>query len=352
MNRFLTAILLLLIAGSAIADTHTLANAKSFGDSLAPPMTDYSVAYLSQIFGTVGNVLQGTSGQVLGKIFDIFNKGVLVVAAFYLGYNVVLIAMRAAGEGSFMGQNRNVAFVFLRIAFGFALIIPSSTTGYSFLQDIFMKVVVEGVGLADQTWDSALQYLRYGGELYIPPATLSTDTNIITNAVGAGASTPSAVTLILQDEVCMIKSSHWRKEDWSGKGTAPYFDSYHPVFSNDPMAVAGNYVYFPGLGNQRPSDGYGHYSVNHAAYPGSFPECGYAQSMQLSKSQQQSLSPGQIAAAQAYSYSALKQLVISLMPAAQALVDHPNSAASPSQLAGQNNIKIVFSCILAYSNLI
>src|SRR3989338_4923959 len=74
--------------------------------------------------------------------------------------------------------------------------------------------------------------------------------------------------------------------------------------------------------------------------------------MQLSKSQQQSLSPGQIAAAQAYSYSALKQLVISLMPAAQALVDHPNSAASPSQLAGQNNIKIVFSGILAYSNLI
>src|SRR3990167_2298432 len=114
MNRFLTAILLLLIAGSAIADTHTLANAKSFGDSLAPPMTDYSVAYLSQIFGTVGNVLQGTSGQILGKMFDIFNEGVLVAAAIYLAIMTVQMILRAALDHTSL--MKNAPFHFLRIA--------------------------------------------------------------------------------------------------------------------------------------------------------------------------------------------------------------------------------------------
>ena len=85
MNRLFTAIILLLVTGSALAaDSGTISQVHQFASTLSPPETDYSVAYLDQIFGTVGNVLQGTSGQILGKMFDIFNKGVLVVAAPYI----------------------------------------------------------------------------------------------------------------------------------------------------------------------------------------------------------------------------------------------------------------------------
>src|SRR3990167_5382405 len=134
MNRLFTAIILLLVSGVALADTTgTLTQAQNFASTISPPETDYSVAYLSQIFGTVGNVLQGTSGQILGNMFKILNEGLLVVAALWLGYTTITTTLHASQEGSFMGQNRNIMFVLLRVAFGFALIIPSSTTGYSLL---------------------------------------------------------------------------------------------------------------------------------------------------------------------------------------------------------------------------
>ena len=334
----------------------SLTEAEQFASTLSPPETDYSVAYLGQIFGTVGNVLQSTYGQVLGQLFKIFNKGVLVVAALYLAMTVVQVTLRAATEGSFMGQNRNVFMVWLRVALGFIFIIPSPNTGYSLLQDIFMRVVVASVGLADQTWDAALQYLRYGGELYIPPANLTTDTNIISNAAGS-MTTPGPVTQILQDEVCMINSAGWEETNWKQNNpgrTAPYFNRYHHV---DTDAATG-IIYFPGVGNSA-SAGANAYSINGTSASSSpaFPACGYVTSYLYVPAGSMStltagMSANQLAAAQAYSYTALKQLVLSLMPAAKELANHPNAASDPTQLAGQNNIKTVFSGILAYANLI
>src|SRR3990167_11519540 len=171
ISRIFTALVLLFMASAAFAgaDQDAISQAHAFAKHLHPPLTDYSVAYLGQIFGTVGNVLAGTSGEVLGTMFKIFNEGVLVVAVMWLGYTTVTIALRASHEGSFMGQNRNIGVVFLRVAIGFGLVLPSSATGYSLLQVIFMKIVAQGVGLADQTWDAALNYLKHGGSLYIPP---------------------------------------------------------------------------------------------------------------------------------------------------------------------------------------
>src|SRR3989338_8908434 len=178
MRRWLLMVLVLLVATVDVI-AGPVSDAKDFAQTLTPPDTDYSIGYLSQVFGTVGNVLVGTSGQILGKMFEIFNKGVLVVAAVWLLFTVIQMAVRAAQDGSFLGQNKNGVFVALRIALGFALIIPSSSTGYSLLQNIFMKIVVQGVGLADQVWGAALDYLKYGGQLYVPPSTAFNDPDII-----------------------------------------------------------------------------------------------------------------------------------------------------------------------------
>src|SRR3989344_2123007 len=120
---------------------------------------DLSIAYLGQVFGTVGNVLQGSSGQMLGHLFYKLNEGIIIVAGLWLAYTVFTIVLRSAQEGSFMGANKNVALVFLKIAVGFSLLIPNPATGYSLLQDLVMQVVIQGVGLADQTWSYGLQYV-------------------------------------------------------------------------------------------------------------------------------------------------------------------------------------------------
>src|SRR5262245_8564745 len=70
--------------------------------------TDMSIAYLAQVFGTVGNSLQGTSGQMLGMLFSKLNEGIMVVAGLWLVYTILTIILRSAMDGSFMGQNKHV----------------------------------------------------------------------------------------------------------------------------------------------------------------------------------------------------------------------------------------------------
>lgn len=372
MGRLFTAIVLLLIAGSALAqadlahmDTKNIIDA---AHSLTPPETDYSIAYLSQIFGTVGNVLQGTSGQILGNIFSVFNKGVLIVAALWLVYTGITTVIRASVEGSFMGQNKNVPWIMVRIALGFSLIIPSSTTGYSLLQDLFMKVVIQGVGLADQTWNAALDYIQLGGALYIPPNTMATDPKLVSAALASSTGGGSApFTQIFQDEVCMIESKKWKEEqdkelnanaqdttNYTASSTVPPYTAVYDetdgvikfpgVFSSSDNACGQATRYYQPAPTGQVSSMKA-YDV--AAMPG----------LQMKKNYQSvtSISADQQAAMKAYSWSALKQAVLSLMPAAQQYVNlemwNQQNEISLYSEPIQANAKTVFSALLGYVNL-
>lgn len=356
ISRIITALFLLLITGCALAASapasDAIANAHAFADTLAPPISDYSVAYLSQIFGTVGNVLMGSSGQILGTMFKILNEGVLVVAALWLGYTVLTTALNAAKEGSWMGQNKNIAIVLLRIALGFVLILPSSATGYSLLQDLYMRIVVQGVGLGDQIWDAAIQYFEHGGELYIPPATLQTANDMIPALMGASSHTPG--TVIFLNEVCMIKSQDWRQNQNSqlnakpGSGQVSNADiagNIYNTLGNEPsfpyevrFDENTGMVYFPGA-KDAPSSGSGQ-------------SCGTAQSYTQTPAgaaQAASLTSDQLDRANYYSFSALKQLTLSLLPAAREYADNSQSMLSALSPTAEKN---VLAAVIAYGNLI
>lgn len=398
MRRWIVTILLLLVTTVAFATDGSLDTAKSFSDTLTPPESDYSVAYLGQIFGTVGNVLVGTSGQLLGKMFEIFNKGVLVVAAIWLLFTVVQMAIRAAQDGSFLGQNKNGVFVALRISIGFALIIPSSSTGYSLLQNIFMKIVIQGVGLADQVWDVALNYLQYGGRLFIPPATANSDPNIIQNyVVGAKScvtnrgtldntcsipnSDPSKfpklapVTMLFLDEVCMYlsSSSSWLKASTvkagSTKPTNLYTSdvSYTPSYNPKYHEKQGR-INFPG-GLSTAENGCGSArSVYCASDTLANPTtgCGDTGFDTITKKTDPNLDLDRNKAST--SYAALKQLVDTLLPAAKnfakslepspskSVLDRLHPSSDSDEPGSDDSIspdsKIVFNAILGYVNLI
>ena len=166
--------------------------------------TDLSINFLGQIFGTVGNVLVGTSGQMLGKLFYEFNVGILVVASLWLSYSVLTIVLGSASEGSFMGKQNNIAYTFLRIAIGMGALIPSPTTGYCVIQDIVMEVVVEGVALADMTWTNGINYIQTGGAVWTPPAGASGGVDLsptIAAEIFDGGN--GIVKQVFADEVCM-----------------------------------------------------------------------------------------------------------------------------------------------------
>lgn len=211
MKRILAILAFILLPILALADPQSFASATAVSNH-----TDLSLNYLSEIFGTVGNVLQGSSGQMLGHLLYKFNEGIIVVAGLWLGYSVFTIAWRASSEGSFMGQNKSVPILFLRVALGFGLLIPNPSTGYNLLQDTVMKITVAGVGLADQTWDYALDYLQNGGAVWTKPTTsgasdVTVNGDFIDAMVGSNlGSSGSAAYLpsVFANEVCMISNSN------------------------------------------------------------------------------------------------------------------------------------------------
>ena len=197
MKKLFHAIVLFLLSGVAYASSSAVT------DPAITNHTDLSINYLEQIFGTVGNVLHGTSGQMLGQLFYKLNEGIVVVAGLWLAYTVFTIVLRSAQEGSFMGANKNVALAFLKIALGFALLIPNPATGYSVLQDIVMKVVVAGVGLADTTWRYGLDYVQNGGTLW--PDVLNGKNNIDEDELKDGLKKLGAEPSIMPDENYVMK---------------------------------------------------------------------------------------------------------------------------------------------------
>jgi defect in organelle trafficking protein DotA len=159
--------LLLLLAATAA----TAADAPNLYSNAVAHSTDLSVTYLAMIFGHVGNVLHGTSGQMFGHLMSSFNKGVMVIAAVILGYNVIFTIMRFTTEGTLMSQNRNTFLILFRIGFGFALLIPSPETGYNLIQTTLISVVKHSVSFGDMIWSGVLDHLDKGDVLWHPPAT-------------------------------------------------------------------------------------------------------------------------------------------------------------------------------------
>ncbi len=215
MKKVFFLLVLLLAPFLGLADPHTALNASAVTNH-----TDLSIQYLNEIFGTVGNVLQGGSGQMLGHLLLNFNEGIVYIAGGWLIYSVFIITVRASTEGAFMGQNRNVALLFLRIALGMSLLIPNSTTGYNLLQDVVMKVAVAGVKLADTTWNSALGYLSEGGAVWRQPnsfnqgndpiaAALNPTADYVESMLGKSHEDKSygLMTNVMASEVCMLAST-------------------------------------------------------------------------------------------------------------------------------------------------
>lgn len=169
MKRFWF-LLLSLFSGAAFADA-TVTSQTKVHSFLTPDMltNDVSLNVLSQVFGTVGNVIHGSSGQFVGQLFYKLNQGFCVVAGLWLFYTIASTIFKASQEGSLMGQNRNTFWIFLRISIGIGLLLPMPLTGYSVFQGTVMSVVTQGVGLADQTWSWVLDSLKNGGKIYTDP---------------------------------------------------------------------------------------------------------------------------------------------------------------------------------------
>jgi defect-in-organelle-trafficking protein DotA len=236
--RYLIGTLLLVVSPFVLADTSSLTEV-AFGSSQVNEYTDVSIGFLSQFFGTVGNVLHGVTGQVLGKMFYVFNTGILIAAGIWLCYTVLSVLLKSSQEGSFSGQNRNAAVIFLRIALGVAFLVPSPATGYSVLQAVVAKIVVQGVDMANMVWNKALDYMNEGGTLFTIPDSQGSGVSVF-DSMGDLTNVIGSIKNVLASEVCFYQANSARPDGESADIIVDE-ENYQVQFpgpSDDPNALS------------------------------------------------------------------------------------------------------------------
>ncbi|MCL5260755.1 MAG: DotA/TraY family protein [Gammaproteobacteria bacterium] len=177
----------LLIGFAIILLIPTLAFAAAGGDcdllnvgncfrlNLTPPFTDISRSVLVQLFGSVGGGLETTTSTIFGQIFGLFNAGLLSIAGVGLAYTTIKAITDTAMDGGPMGQKVSY-WVGIRVALGTSLLVPKAT-GYSIINGVVMWLVLQGVGLADLTWNRSLDYLK-SGAVFIAPISEQVNVNL------------------------------------------------------------------------------------------------------------------------------------------------------------------------------
>lgn len=137
-----------------------------WGSLFRPFDNDLSIHFLRQIFGNIpGSGLMSGSTSILSQIFYVFNCGVFGLAALFLTYVVVLTIYDVAHNPEQMKGKANWMQI-IRIPLSVGLMVPIGTSGYSSLNAVIMWAVVQSVGLADNVWQTVVDYMSRGGILY------------------------------------------------------------------------------------------------------------------------------------------------------------------------------------------
>lgn len=141
-----------------------LVSPQTYAVLFTPPPTDKSIELLGVIFGdSIGSIfLGGNANPVLQSLMEHFNLIIVTMGLLVLSYVSIMSTINTAQEGSAMGKKWSALWAPMRSIIGMALMVPGPTTGYSTIQVTVMWVILQGIGIADQIWDIALEGLSQG----------------------------------------------------------------------------------------------------------------------------------------------------------------------------------------------
>ncbi len=122
---------------------------KFFGDAIAckiplPTGSDPICNTLNSADAAVSN------GALVSTVFGVFNAGTLVFATILLTFIGLMVFVRTAQDGEFMGKSWSTTFTAMRLMAGIAFVLPMPN-GYSTIQNFVMYVGLWSSGLANQT---------------------------------------------------------------------------------------------------------------------------------------------------------------------------------------------------------
>lgn len=142
------------------ADTGTASNLHAF----TPPPGDISIDFLHQIFGTAADGIGAGGSTVIGEMMRVFNNAVLFLAMFFVMYTTIMGTINSAHDGVILGKKMSEIWVPIRTVGGSAMLLPLAS-GFSLIQMGVLWLAMQGVGVADATWQAAMSQFATNGTL-------------------------------------------------------------------------------------------------------------------------------------------------------------------------------------------
>jgi conjugal transfer/type IV secretion protein DotA/TraY len=318
---------------------------------LTPSESDLSVQLLNKLFGAGWQNFSGNASGFLQTVLTIFDSAIFSVLGIIAIYGLIMAIAEASHDGVPLGRRYGKWMPF-RIVFAGAFLAPVAN-GISIIQSVFLWVVGMGIGLADATWDKGTTYLITSG-----PAVVASQATGSTLAKDA-----------LQSLVCQ----YWVNQNYYFLTLGSQTGLIQPDGTQGPSLPAGSGSFVnmtttsgaytvtnPSTSGYGPANFFGTnpggtttnlvsqgYSFDGSASSGLPPHiCG---DFTFSYSDSD---PGasSIAAAQS---AALKNMLSTLAPLAQAIVGNASAAAttsSTSALAAMPDPSPLYTAINAYQN--
>ena len=137
---------------------------------LTPPASDLSVILLNKAFGAGWqDFVQNPSG-IFQTLLNVFDSALFAVLGVIATYSLIMGIAEASHDGVPLGQ-RYSRWAIFRIVYASAFLAPVAG-GISIVQSVLLWVAGMGIGLADQTWNAGLNYLIKSG----PAIVMNTET--------------------------------------------------------------------------------------------------------------------------------------------------------------------------------
>lgn len=204
-----------LIPELACADGGVALNTRHSSSIFTIAPYDQSILYLSELFGNMPPLLNGTGSQLMGHLFKIFNTALLTLGIIFTGYTTFVGILNTAGEGEMLGKGWHSIWVPIRTVAGIALLIPTAS-GYCVCQLFMMWLLLQGIGAADTLTGTIVDYMESDMPVFAPAdGVLSSPSS----STGKSVSTfyDSTITTVFQGLSCM--QATYKHYNTTGKQT-------------------------------------------------------------------------------------------------------------------------------------
>jgi len=117
---------------------------------------DYGIDLLDKMLRLGANQTGGPLQNAVGALMQIYNTGILFVAACLLFWLIISVVVDIAKTGQVGGGRHNLVWAPIRIVFALGMMIPLGSSGFSSGQFVVMKIAEWGSNFGTNGWNAYL----------------------------------------------------------------------------------------------------------------------------------------------------------------------------------------------------